>query len=160
MSSNKHIHSGCVNTLMGTLFNTDSMAESDMVRSSPASQTLHSARTASHRGSLRSQIKDSSFPVLFVICLGTHFFSIDTSATVSPSQSLLCSHLSQVCYFFYIKLHVICLALARAVILSQDYQKPVPFCGEGSQAPSTSGSVQKPSPRRTTEHAQMHNMFF
>lgn len=36
----------------------------------PVSQTLHSARTASHSGSLSSQIKDASFPALSIIYLG------------------------------------------------------------------------------------------
>lgn len=62
------------------------------------------------------------------------------------SNSLLCSHLSQVRYFPYTKLHVICFALARVVTLPQDHQTPVPFCGEVSQALSKAAVCRGPLP--------------
>lgn len=73
-------------------------------------------------------------------------YSNHISATVSPSQSSLCSYLPQVCYFPCIKSHVLCLALAGAVILLQDTKKPVPHRGEVSRVPSTGSGVLKPSP--------------
>lgn len=66
------------------------------------SQALHSATTASHSGSLSSQIKDTSSPALFIMYLGIPFFSTDTiyqQVSHPLKVSLLCSHLSQVCYF-------------------------------------------------------------
>lgn len=143
LSSNKHIHSDSVNTFLGTSFSTGSMVNSDtMQHSSSFLNAPFSSDSCTQRFSQQAHQRLQFSCILHHLSQYSFLlYSYHISATVSPSQSSLCSHLPQVWYFPCIKLCVLCLALARAVILLQDTKKPVPHCGEVWRVPSTGSSV-------------------